>query len=73
MVMAVASFFEDGINKSEPERLLAFNNGWQLAGKELPEDVEAKMFSVLSMLATVSPTDKSYKIQREAGAILKKL
>lgn len=67
--MAVASFFEDGLNKTEPERLLAFNNGWQLARKELPEDVEAKMFSVLSMLATVSPTDKTYKIQREAGAI----
>jgi tetratricopeptide (TPR) repeat protein len=67
--MAVASFFEDGLNKTEPERLLAFNDGWQFARKELPEDVEAKMFSVLSMLATVSPTDKTYKLQREAGAI----
>lgn len=67
--MAVASFFEDGLNKTEPERLLAFNDGWQLARKELPEDVEVKMFSVLSMLATVSPNDKTYKIQREAGAI----
>ena len=67
--MAVASFFEDGVNKTEPERLVAFNDGWQLARKELPEDIEAKMFSVLSMLATVSPNDKSYKIQLEAGAI----
>jgi tetratricopeptide (TPR) repeat protein len=67
--MAVASFFEDGVNKTEPERLVAFNDGWQFARKELPEDIEAKMFSVLSMLATVSPNDKSYKIQLEAGAI----
>jgi len=66
---AVASFYEDGLNKSEPERLEAFKNGWMTAREQLPEDIEARMFSVLSMLATVSPNDKTYKIQREAGAI----
>lgn len=66
---AVASFFDDGINKSEPERLEAFRIGWKTATDELPDDIEAKMFSVLSMLATVNPTDKSYKVQKEAGAI----
>lgn len=66
---AVASFFDDGINKSEPERLEAFRIGWKSATDELPDDIEAKMFSVLSMLATVNPTDKSYKVQKEAGAI----
>ncbi|MBP1683740.1 MAG: hypothetical protein H6Q27_1307, partial [Ignavibacteriaceae bacterium] len=65
----VASFYEDGLNKSEPERLEAFRVGWKTATDELPDDIEAKMFSVLSMLATVSPTDKSYKIQIEAGAL----
>jgi tetratricopeptide (TPR) repeat protein len=66
---AVTSFFEDGLNKSEPERLEAFRVGWKTATDELPDDIEAKMFSVLSMLATVSPTDKSYKVQKEAGAL----
>jgi hypothetical protein len=66
---AVASFFDDGINKSEPERLEAFRVGWKTATDEMPDDIEAKMFSVLSMLATVSPTDKSYKVQIEAGAL----
>jgi len=66
---AVASFFEDGVNKSEPERLEAFRVGWKTATDELPDDIEAKMFSVLSMLATVSPTDKSYRVQKEAGAL----
>ena len=66
---AVASFFEDGVNKSEPERLEAFRVGWKTAADELAGDIEAKMFSVLSMLATVSPTDKSFKVQIEAGAI----
>jgi len=66
---AVASYFEDGINKSEPERLEAFRVGWEAAINELPDDIEAKMFSVLSMLATVSPGDKTYKVQLKAGAI----
>jgi len=66
---AVASFFEDGLNKSEPERLEAFRVGWKTAADEMPDDIEAKMFSVLSMLATVSPTVKSYKLQIEGGAI----
>jgi tetratricopeptide (TPR) repeat protein len=66
---AVASFFEDGLNKTEPERLEAFRIGWQTAANEMPDDIEARMFSVLSMLAIVSPNDKSYKIQIEAGAL----
>jgi len=70
---AIAAFFEDGINKTEPERLIAFNDGWKLASKELPEDIEARMFSVLSMLAVASPYDKTYKVQLEAGAICKKV
>lgn len=66
---AVSSFYEEGLNKSKPDRLEAFRIGWKTAADELPEDIEAKMFSVLSMLATVSPKDKSYKVQIEAGAI----
>ena len=66
---AVASFYEVGLNKSKPARLEAFRNGWMTVREELPEDIEARMFSVLSMLATVSPNDKSYKVQIEAGSI----
>jgi tetratricopeptide (TPR) repeat protein len=70
---AVASFYEDGLNKSKPARLEAFKNGWMTAREELPEDIEARMFSVLTMLATVSPYDKSYKVQREAGETAEKV
>lgn len=70
---AIAAYYEDGLNKTEPERLIAFNNGWQLTKKELPDDIEARMFSVLSMLAVASPYDKTFKVQREAGAICEKV
>jgi tetratricopeptide (TPR) repeat protein len=70
---AVASFFEDGLNKSKPARLEAFKNRWMSAREELPDDIEARMFSVLTMLATVSPNDKSYKVQREVGETAEKV
>lgn len=66
---AVAAYFESGHSKTESERLSAFKNGWKLASNVLTEDIESRMFSVLTMLATVSPMDKSYNTQREAGAI----
>ena len=66
---AVAAYFEDGVNRSEPERLETFRAGWKTASENLPDDIEAKMFAVLSMLAVVSPNDKTYKVQLEAGAI----
>jgi hypothetical protein len=70
---AIAAYYEDGLNKTEPERLFAFNDGWQQTKKELPDDIEARMFSVLSMLAVASPYDKTFKVQREAGAICEKV
>jgi tetratricopeptide (TPR) repeat protein len=70
---AVASFFEDGLNKSKQARLEAFKSGWMTAREEMPEDIEARMFSVLTMLATVSPYDKSYKVQRESGETAEKV
>ncbi len=70
---AIAAYFKDGLNKTEHKRLIAFNDGWQLASKELPDDIEARLFSVLSTLAIASPNDKSYKIQRQAGAICEEI
>jgi tetratricopeptide (TPR) repeat protein len=35
----------------------------------MPDDIEARLFSVLTMLSTVSPNDKTYKIQKKAGSI----
>jgi tetratricopeptide (TPR) repeat protein len=66
---AVASFFEGELNKPKGERLIAFNENWQIAKTEMPDDIEARLFSVLTMLSTVSPNDKTYKVQREAGSI----
>lgn len=70
---AVTAYYEDGVNKTQQERLAAFRDGWMEARKNLPDDIEAQMFSVLAMLATVSPADKSYRVQLEVGETAEKV
>ena len=38
-----------------------------------PADTEARIFHAIALVATASPTDKSYEKQRRAGAILERL
>jgi len=66
---ALASYYKNGGNNTEQERLTAYKKAWLQAHQQLPGDIEAQLFYVLTMLATVSPNDKSYDVQREAGAI----
>ena len=70
---ALASYYEKGKEKTEYERLTAYKNAWRQANEQLPEDIEARLFHVLTRLATVSPGDKSYSVQRDAGAIAEKV
>lgn len=53
--------------KSKKERLVDFESAWLLATVKLPDDLEAQMFYVITTLGTVSPADKSYKVQIKAG------
>jgi tetratricopeptide (TPR) repeat protein len=66
---AVASYYNSELDNSEGERLAEYKKAWLQVHRQLPDDLEAQLFYVLTMLATVSPDDKSYDIQREAGAI----
>ena len=70
---AIAFYFQDGVSKNEPQRLFAFKEGWQTAAKNLPDDIEARLFSVLSMLAVAPQGDKTYKTQIKAGAICEEI
>ncbi len=70
---ALASYYEGGEEKTEYERLIAFKNAWKQASQQLPKDIEARLFHVLMRIATVSPDDKSFIVQRESGAIAEKV
>ena len=68
---ALAAFYEKG-EKSKGERLVAFQQGWANATSQLPDDPEAALFNGLFRLATVSPGDKSFTVQREVGEMAEK-
>jgi tetratricopeptide (TPR) repeat protein len=70
---ALASYYERGEEKTEYERLTAYKKAWRQASQQRPDDIEARLFHVLTRLATVSPDDKSYTEQRECGAIAEKV
>jgi tetratricopeptide (TPR) repeat protein len=70
---ALAAYYEKGKEKTEYERLTAYKNAWRQANEQLPGDIEARLFHVLTRLATVLPEDKSYTEQRDAGAIAEKV
>jgi tetratricopeptide (TPR) repeat protein len=53
----------------ERDRLAAFLDGWTRVREAYPDDVEGELFYALALLATASAADKTYTLQREAGAI----
>lgn len=66
----VAAYFENAAQKTEPERLVAFEAAWRSLAEEYPDDVEARALYALSRIATASPEDKTYSQQFEALDLL---
>lgn len=64
---AVAAYYENGAQKSDKERLKSFNEGWSQAFGANPQDLEAKAFYALSLIAVSDPTDKTFANQLKAG------
>ena len=66
---ALLAYYENGKDKSELERLKSYEAAWKKASDTRPDDIEARLFHGLCRLGTVSPSDKSYQVQREVGAM----
>lgn len=69
---ALAAFYEKG-DKKKSERLAAFQQGWAAAHTQLPDDPEAELFWGLFTLSTVSPSDKTFAVQKEVGAMAERM
>ncbi|WP_201797846.1 tetratricopeptide repeat protein [Photobacterium rosenbergii] len=66
-IAAVESYYAQGRNTKEAANLTAFEQGWKKVMESFPDDPEATAFYALAHLATASPDDKSYVIQKKAG------
>lgn len=66
---ALHAFYSPEVGAEETVRLASLESAWSDAHKSLPADVEASAFYALSMLSTVSPSDKTYAKQKAAGEL----
>lgn len=70
---ALAAYYQDGNTKTEQERLKSFEQSWGSTFDRYPDDVEAKAFYALNLVATAEATDKTYKNQIKAGALAEEI
>lgn len=72
-VAAAEAFFEADEKQPAPERMAAFERAMAKVQAAHPNDSEAAVMHAWSLLAAASLTDKTYKNQLEAAAILEKI
>ena len=72
-VGAVAQLYDKYETINQRDRVVGYSNAMADLVAKQPADTEAKIFYALSLVASASPTDKTYANQRKAGSILKTL
>jgi tetratricopeptide (TPR) repeat protein len=73
-IAAIEAFYKDSDKLSHPVRALAYEKAMEHMYTSYPKDHEAAIFYALSLLGTAATTsDKTYKKQKLAAAILNKI
>lgn len=70
---AVARLYGDHEHVDQPTRVAAYERAMADLAARQSGDQEAKIFHAIALVAAAPPTDKTYAMQREAGAILESL
>jgi tetratricopeptide (TPR) repeat protein len=69
---AVAAYYEDFANKSEPQRATARSKAYSALAAKYPKDDEAQIFHALYLIAIQQKSDQTYSDSLKAAAILEK-
>jgi hypothetical protein len=69
-IAAIAAFYEGADRRDHRTRLLAYRAAMERLAADFPDDVEARVFYALALLATRDPGDTTHATQREAARIL---
>jgi hypothetical protein len=72
-VTAVSQLYDDFEHRDQRARVAAYESAMRDLVKAVPADTEAMIFHAISLVASASPTDKTYARQLEAGSILEAL
>jgi hypothetical protein len=69
----VSRLYDDYEHKDQPTRVLEYERAMNDLAIAQPADTEAKIFHAISLVASASPTDKTYANQLKAGSLLESL
>ena len=72
-IAAVAELYRNHATVLQGKRVEAYEKAMASLVATYPDDSEAKIFHAIALVASASPSDKTYANQRRAGAILEKL
>jgi tetratricopeptide (TPR) repeat protein len=72
-IAALDAYYAKALERDERTRLGNFEKVWERIYHEFPNDLEAASFYALTHMAMATPEDKSYRKQKEAGAIAEKV
>lgn len=72
-IEAAAQLYENAAGRSQPERLAGYRDAMTALAAAQPADTEAQIFHALALDIASDPTDKSYRSQLAAAAILEPL
>jgi len=72
-IEAAATFYQDSDRLSHASRAKAYEQAMGAVAAHYPDDMEARIFYSLELLATASPTDGTHANQKHAAQILEPL
>ena len=72
-VSALQAYLEGGPESREADRLARFLSGWQTVRDAHADDLEAKLFYALALMATADLSDTTYETLRSAGAVVEEV
>jgi hypothetical protein len=72
-VEAIAAYYDGAAGRTHAERMTGYRAALEALHAGHPQDDEATMFLALALIASASPTDTTYALQRRAGALLEGL
>jgi len=72
-IEAVARLYDNSDGSSQSDRVVEYAKAMEVLAAKHPADTEAAIFHAISLVATASPADKTYRKQKQAGAILEAL
>jgi hypothetical protein len=70
---AVATLYDNYEKVPQRNRVVAYEHAMNDLVAKQPADTESRIFYAISLVASASPTDKTYANQRKAGSILEAL